>query len=105
MPGVYYITEYAAGAIAVQEAFTVNLFSRDESNIAPVLTPSLPDALPPDTLDVTSQRERPREVWPHVAFGAFVLLIIEWLYAQRIVIRRSITEIRTRRALRKLGRT
>ncbi|MEO6456781.1 MAG: VWA domain-containing protein [Chloroflexia bacterium] len=103
-PGVYYITEYAAGAIVAQEAFAVNLFSRDESNIAPVSAPSLPDALPIDTV-VAGQTGEAREIWPAVAFGGFVLLIIEWLYAQRIVIRRALTEIRTRRALRRLERS
>ncbi len=103
-PGVYYITEYAAGAVAAQEAFAVNLFSRDESNIAPVIAPSLPDVLPSSTVDI-SRADRPREVWPLVAFGAFVLLMIEWLYAQRIVVRRALTEMRTRRALSKLERT
>jgi hypothetical protein len=31
-----------------------------------------------------------------------VVLLLEWLYAQRIVIRRAITEMRNRRALRDL---
>ena len=105
LPGVYYITEYSAGEVTSQEAFAVNLFSRDESNIAPVLMPSLPVAVAPDAVGDANGEARPRELWPLVALAAFLLLIFEWLYAQRIVIRRAVTEIRSRRALRKLGRT
>ena len=104
LPGVYYITEYSAGEVTSQEAFAVNLFSRDESNIAPVLAPSLPVAEAPDAVVDSRGDTRPRELWPLVALAAFFLLIFEWLYAQRIVIRRALTEMRSRRALRKLGR-
>jgi hypothetical protein len=105
-PGVYYVTQYAGQNIVAEEAFAVNLFSRQESLTPPDATPGLPA---PGV--VSGQNPSPaadegifkREIWPWVALLGFVLLILEWLCAQRVVIRRTITEVQTRRALSKLG--
>lgn len=101
--GVYYITEYAAGIITAQEAFAVNLGSRDESMTAPNPSPVLPRGLPASGPGVSTNSELlKREMWPYVALGGIVVLLIEWLVAQRTALRRAMTEWRARRALRKL---
>jgi Ca-activated chloride channel family protein len=104
--GVYYVTQYAKQDIVAQEAFAVNLFSRDESMTPPNATPGLPAGSPPPAADVAATGNEglfKREIWPVVALVGFLVLLLEWLYAQRVVIRRSITEMQNRRALRKLG--
>jgi hypothetical protein len=101
--GVYYVTQYSGQDIVAQEAFAVNLFSRDESLTLPNPSPGLPAGAPPVTSAASGDEGIfRREVWPVVALIGFLVLLIEWLFAQRVVIRRSITEIQNRRALRKL---
>jgi hypothetical protein len=97
--GVYYVTQYAGEKIEAQEAFTVNLFARDET----VTPPSASPGLPPGRVIVeeTSVTER-REVWPWVAAIGLLLLMAEWLYSQRIVVRRALLERRARRALQSM---
>jgi hypothetical protein len=104
-PGVYYVTQYAGQQIVAEEAFAVNLFSRDESLTLPNLTPGLPagravaaQSPGPATADDSIFR---REIWPIVALSGFLVLLLEWLFAQRVVIRRSIIEMQNRRALRR----
>jgi Ca-activated chloride channel family protein len=107
-PGVYYVSQYASEKLVAQEAFAVNLFSRDEGAIAPNPDPGLPEARP-----IVGAASDPnggpqlfqRELWPAVALIGFALLLIEWLYAQRMAVRRAITEWQTRRALTRPNRT
>jgi Ca-activated chloride channel family protein len=103
--GVYYVTQYAGTNIVAQEAFAVNLFSRDESLTPPNARPGLPvgEALA-GSAEASSDDRTPfkREMWPLLALAGFIVLLVEWLYAQRVVIRRAITEAQNRRALQKL---
>jgi len=102
-PGVYYITQYADNSVVAQEAFAVNLFSREESLIAPNPNPGLPGggaASVPAAAPAQANEIFKRELWPTVALAGFFLLLIEWLYAQRMAIRRAITEMQTRRTAR-----
>ncbi len=110
--GVYYVTQYTGTDIVAQEAFAVNLASHDESMIRPNLSPGLPKGLtseaaaagqPPNApLNVDSVFER--EIWPYVALVGFAVLLLEWLFAQRMAIRRAMIERRARRARRRLER-
>jgi hypothetical protein len=99
-PGVYFVSQYAGEELVAQEAFAVNLFSRDESMIAPNPAPGLPAAAPVsgDAAAPDQQLFR-REIWPLVALAGFFILLLEWVYAQRIAIRRAVTEWQTKRAL------
>ncbi len=94
--GVYYVTQYADDKIVAQEAFAVNLFARDETVTPPNSSPGLPAGRPLVAKEAAPER---RELWPWVAALGLVLLMAEWLYSQRIVIRRALVERRTRRAL------
>jgi Ca-activated chloride channel homolog len=103
--GVYYVTQYAGPDIVAQEAFAVNLFSRDESLMPPNRTPGIPAGQTVANTPVDGATQSSvfrREMWPVFAVVGIVVLLLEWLYAQRIVIRRAITEMRNRRALRDL---
>ncbi len=101
-PGVYYVSQYAGGQLIGQEAFAVNLFSRDESMITPNQSPGLPTAqTAASTTSAAGQQGFKRELWPLVALLGFLLLIIEWVYAQRIAIRRALTEWQTRRYVKR----
>ncbi|HKP53496.1 MAG TPA: VWA domain-containing protein [Chloroflexia bacterium] len=99
LTGVYYVTQYSGDTIAAQEAFTVNLFSRDESSTPTNASPQLPQGVATQAGATVEQATR-QEFWPLVALAGIALLLLEWLYAQRIAVRRAITEMRTRRALR-----
>jgi Ca-activated chloride channel homolog len=108
-PGVYYVSQYSGADLVAQEAFAVNLFSRDEAAIAPNLTPALPAAQaattagnPSGSLGEPTYR---RELWPWVAAFGFLVLLAEWMYAQRMAVRRALTEWQTRRALSHVDRT
>jgi hypothetical protein len=94
--GVYYVTQYAGDEIVAQEAFTVNLFARDETVTPPSAAPGLP---PGRAIAADGPATERREVWPWVAALGLLLLMAEWLYSQRIVVRRALVERRTRRAL------
>lgn len=103
-PGVYYVTQYAGAKIQTQEAFAVNLFSRDESMSLPNSKPGLPKSeapVPQVSNTAQSQDVFKRELWPTIALAGFFVLLLEWLYAQRIAIRRAWTEMQTRRAARR----
>lgn len=104
--GVYYVTQYAGQDVVAQEAFAVNLFSRDESLLPPNPSPGLPQGEAPQFSAAKSNAQDQgvfkRELWPLVALVGFLVLLLEWLYAQRIVVRRALTELQSRRALRKL---
>jgi Ca-activated chloride channel family protein len=100
--GVYYVTQYSGSDIAAQEAFAVNLFSLDESSTPPNASVVLPASTVSEggsTSDTT--RIIRQEFWPLVALAGIFLLLLEWLYAQRIAVRRALTEMRTRRALKR----
>jgi hypothetical protein len=94
--GVYYVTQYAGDEIVAQEAFAVNLFARDETVTPPSAAPGLP---PGRAIAGDVPATERREVWPWVAALGLLLLMAEWLYSQRIVVRRALVERRTRRAL------
>ncbi|HEY0071103.1 MAG TPA: VWA domain-containing protein [Chloroflexia bacterium] len=104
-PGVYYVTQYAGDEIVAQEAFVVNLASRDESALQPNPRPGLPAGTEPTANAAPVQQGNPfrRELWPYVAVGGFMVLLLEWFVAQRVTLRRAFIEWRSRRALRRLG--
>lgn len=104
-PGVYYLTQYAGEDIVAQEAFAVNLASRDESAIDPNPQPGLPAGARPSAGATAALQGNPfrREFWPLVAIAGFAVLLAEWFLAQRLTIRRAFLEWRNRRALRKLS--
>jgi Ca-activated chloride channel family protein len=106
-PGVYYVSQYAGNKIVAQEAFAVNLFSLAESLTPPNSSPSLPKGAQnePSGDGNSSSNEGMfrRELWPMVALMGITVLLIEWLFAQRIYIRRALTEWQTRRAARRLS--
>jgi hypothetical protein len=94
--GVYYVTQYSGDDIVAQEAFTVNLFARDETVTPPNAAPGLPPGRPVSAQAPATEK---RELWPWVAVLGLLLLMGEWLYSQRIVVRRAVLERRARRAL------
>jgi hypothetical protein len=102
MPGVYYVTQYDGDKIVAQEAFAVNLFSQAESLTPPNTAPSLPEGVQSEPqADGSSNNNEGifrRELWPVVALLGICVLLVEWLFAQRIYIRRALTEWQTRRA-------
>lgn len=101
-PGVYYVTQYTGDKIVAQEAFAVNLFSLPESLTPPNSRPSLPKGAQNEPSgDVGSSSNEGifrRELWPLMALLGITVLLIEWLFAQRVYIRRALTEWQTRRA-------
>jgi hypothetical protein len=103
-PGVYYVTQYRGTEIVAQEAFAVNLLSRDESMTTPNDAPGLPAGLTSDEAGADSGIGFQRELWPVAVLAAIALLLMEWAYAQRMVIRRALTEWQTRRRLSRAGR-
>ncbi|MEP6775610.1 MAG: hypothetical protein ABJA50_08435, partial [Chloroflexota bacterium] len=106
-PGVYYVSQYAGDKIVAQEAFAVNLFSLAESVTPPNSNPSLPKGSQSEPSGAgnsnTNEGIFRRELWPLVALLGITLLLIEWLVAQRIYIRRALTEWQTRRAAGRLN--
>jgi hypothetical protein len=107
MLGVYYVSQYTGSDLVAQEAFAANLFLRDESMIAPTPKPELPEgqSAASGAPGETAQEPFRREIWPFVALVGLLLLLLEWAYAQRIALRRAITEWQTRRALKQADRT
>jgi Ca-activated chloride channel homolog len=100
--GVYYVSQYAGADLVGQEAFAVNLFARDESMIGPVLSPGLPTGTEAasggqGTGAQDASGEFKREIWPIVALIGLLVLLAEWGYAQRVVIRRALLEWRAKR--------
>ena len=102
--GVYYVSQYAGDQVVDQQAFTVNLFSRDESKITPSKAPGLPRSQPQSQLAASGDLFR-RGVWPVVALLGVLILLIEWFYSQRMAIRRALTERKARRMLRQADHT
>ncbi len=109
--GVYYVTQYAGDEIVAQEAFAVNLFSRSESLSMPSASPALPpsgaavgDSAEGEPPSASNGELFKRELWPTVALLGILALLIEWLYAQRIAIRRAIVEWQTQRSASRLER-
>ncbi|MFL5734033.1 MAG: vWA domain-containing protein [Chloroflexia bacterium] len=108
-PGVYYVSYYGNGTggkevapLLGQEAFAVNFLSREESTALPVRSPDLPvvASAPSGSAPAAAAQETfKREAWPLVALGGFLILLVEWTYAQRIAIRRAVTEWQTRRGV------
>jgi hypothetical protein len=106
-PGVYYVTQYAGNKIVAQEAFAVNLFSRAESLTPPNSNPSLPRGAVNEPSAGAGGNSNEgifrRELWPLVALLGVCVLLIEWLFSQRIYLRRALTEWQTRRAAGRLS--
>jgi hypothetical protein len=104
---VYYVSQFDGEEIVAQEAFVVNLASRDESAVRPNPRPSLPASGSASAGGAGARQLSPfrRELWPYVALAAFIVLLAEWFVAQRITIRRAFLEWRSRRAQRRLGNT
>jgi hypothetical protein len=109
--GVYYVTQYVDEEIVAQEAFAVNLFERAES----LATPNRFPTLPPSGASLgagsgagesgqASEGLFRRELWPMLALAGVFVLLLEWLYAQRIAIRRAVVEWQSRRAAGRLER-
>jgi Ca-activated chloride channel family protein len=106
--GVYYVTQYSGEEVAAQEAFATNLFARAESLAVPSAAPKLPPAgavvgagTPGEMAGEGLFR---RELWPVVVLVGVAVLLLEWLYAQRIAVRRAIVEWQNRRSARRLER-
>jgi hypothetical protein len=76
-----------------------SLFARDETVTPPNAAPGLPPGRAVTTEAPPTER---RELWPWVAALGLVLLMGEWLYSQRIIVRRALVERRARRALQSL---
>ncbi|MBX3080294.1 MAG: VWA domain-containing protein [Anaerolineae bacterium] len=81
LSGIYTVDIYRGSQIVQQEAFAVNLFDQDESNIA-VRTPTFGST----KLTVAAQEEvGQREFWPWIALVALLILIVEWwVYHRRL---------------------
>jgi hypothetical protein len=98
LPGAYYVTHYSDDKIVWQGAFAVNLFAREESILPP--DSSALAALEAERefggRSVSTESSR-NEIWPAFAILAILMLLFEWAYANRIAIRRAITEARARR--------
>jgi len=98
LPGTYYVTHYAGDRVVWQGAFAVNLFARDESILPPntraLAALEASSNLPASQAATETSRN---EIWPTFAVLAILLLLLEWAYANRIAIRRAITEARARR--------
>jgi len=79
--GVYTVQQMSKGrALGDAEQFAVNLFSRDESNIAPRADVGFTGSQPtPDA----SAAKRPLEIWPWVLLASLLLLTVEWWYYNR----------------------
>lgn len=102
--GVYYVTQYAGADIKAQDAFAANLFSRDETMTPPNKAPGLPQAQAAARQTASQPDLFKRELWPSVALLGVLVLLLEWLYAQRIAVRRAWTEWQGRRALQRTDR-
>ncbi|HET9495215.1 MAG TPA: vWA domain-containing protein [Chloroflexia bacterium] len=79
--GVYTVEQRRGGqSLAEPERFAVNLFSREESNVAPVtgllFSGAAGEAANPN-------ERRPLEIWPWVLAAALALLAVEWWYYHR----------------------
>jgi hypothetical protein len=75
--GLYTVVQQNKGQpIAEPEQFAVNLFSRDESNIAP--RPDLPFVGTGDTPTGSPANGTPVEIWPWVLLAGLVILALEW---------------------------
>jgi Ca-activated chloride channel homolog len=103
LPGTYYVTHYAGDRVAWQGAFAVNLFARNESIFAanPKALQSLQliQQTRADLAGASTSETSRNEIWGTFAILGLVLLLSEWAYANRIAIRRAVTEARTRRAV------
>ncbi|HKP51753.1 MAG TPA: VWA domain-containing protein [Chloroflexia bacterium] len=79
--GVYTVQQRADGkALGEAERFAVNLFSRDESDIAP--RPDLAFA-GTEAAPAQSEATRPLEIWPWVLLASLGLLSVEWWFYNR----------------------
>jgi Ca-activated chloride channel homolog len=80
--GPYTLEEFVGEEVVARQRFAVNLFSPQESNVAPQAdvavrqTSGLSEA-------VTTGREGKQELWPWLAGLALLLLVAEWLVYQR----------------------
>jgi hypothetical protein len=73
--GVYMVRQFVGDRpLGEPESFAVNLFSREESSIAPRSDVGLRGSAPAPT----GSAGRPVEIWPWILFGAIVLLGLEW---------------------------
>jgi hypothetical protein len=76
--GVYTVQQMAKGApLGPPEQFAVNLFSREESDIAP--RPTLPfTGTQSDPTSASAQR--PLEIWPWIVLASLLLFLAEWWF-------------------------
>jgi Ca-activated chloride channel homolog len=73
--GIYTVRQYAGDRqLGEEEPFAVNLFSREESAIAPREGAGLIGGSPTPS----SGGERPVEIWPWILLAALLLLALEW---------------------------
>lgn len=83
-PGVYTIEVLEGGQVTQSEPFAINLFARQESDLAPRSTVQLGGTT------VTEAQEEEigqREYWPWLALAALVMLLVEWLvYHRRLTV-------------------
>ncbi len=85
LPGVYTADVFAGGEVIQSAQFAVNLFSPNESDIAPRDTISLSNTtISAATRDEVGQRE----FWPWAALLGLLILLIEWyVYQRRLQVR------------------
>jgi hypothetical protein len=80
--GVYTVQQMAKGkALGNPESFAVNLFSRDESNIAP--RPDLAFTGTGPAAPAGRQAARPLEIWPWLLVASLAILALEWWFYNR----------------------
>ena len=81
--GVYSVQQSAGGEpLGDPERFAVNLFNREESNIAP--HPDLAFAgTETSATPANSNAQRPAEIWPWVLLASLLLLSLEWWFYNR----------------------
>lgn len=85
--GVYTVEQRADGkALGEPEQFAVNLFSREESSIAPRPDLAFTGA---EASPAASSTERPLEIWPWVLLASLLLLSLEWWLYNRPGMRAS----------------
>ena len=97
-----YIAENTGGEGGKAPSKSLKTRRRKAEKKSPLIVPPLrrvPGLPPGRAIAADAPSTERRELWPWVAVLGLLLLMGEWLYSQRIIIRRSLIERRARRAL------
>lgn len=86
-PGVYTLAEYADGRSLFTGRLAVNAGAPFESDLTPRELP----APPPPAAFASGEGDDARPLWPWLAIGALVVMMLEWLYVHGR--RRSLSEV------------